>query len=372
MSPVRTLTLLALLAWPTPALFATDATSSPVAEAESAQDRLDQILESGDLGAITSVVVAHRGEVIYERYLDGDASTLRNTRSATKTVASMLVGIAIEQGSLPGAGAKMLDYLDQQPKQNLDARKAEITVEDLMTMSSLLECDDSNQFSRGNEERMYIVEDWLQFFLDLPIKGFPPWADKPADAPYGRAFSYCTAGTFALGQAIAGAVGQPVDDFARQVLFDPLGIESAEWQYSPRGLAQTGGGLGLTSRGLLVLAQLYLDGGVTPAGERIVSQEWVERSTTPKANARPGTDYGYLWWLRDMPVGDDVAPSYAMAGAGGNRVLVVPDLEMVAVVTSENFGRRDAHPITDGLLDEQIVPFVIEARGKVSVRPTRE
>ena len=348
-------------------LLATDTAAEPTtrsaaASAETAEAELDQVLDSGDLGAITSVVVAHRGEVVYERYLEGEASTLRNTRSATKTVASMLVGIAIDQGKLPGVDAKMLDYLEAKPKQNLDPRKSAITLEDLMTMSSLMECDDGNQFSRGNEERMYIVEDWLQLFLDLPIKGFPAWVDKPADAPYGRAFSYCTAGTFALGQAISGAVGQPVDDYARDVLFGPLGIDAAEWQYSPLGQAQTGGGLGLTSRGLLALAQLYLDGGVTPEGERIVSSDWVVQSTTPKANARPGTDYGYLWWLRDVPVGEGTAASYAMAGAGGNRVLVVPDLEMVAVVTSENFGRRDAHPITDGLLDEQVVPLVTEAR----------
>ena len=350
--------------WPFAVVLATNEAASGRPPSAPAEDRLHEILDSGDLGAITSVVVAHGGEVVYERYLDGAAASLRNTRSATKTVASMLAGIAIEDGLLPGVDAKMLDFVDQRPERNLDERKAAVTVEDLMTMSSLLECDDSDQFSRGNEGRMYLIEDWLQFFLDLPIKGFPAWVDKPADAAHGRAFSYCTAGTFALGQIIAGAVGLPVDEYAREVLFEPLGIDDAEWQYSPLGLAQTGGGLGLTSRGLLALAQLYLDGGVAFSGERILSQEWVERSTTPKANARPGTDYGYLWWLRDVPIEDGLAASFAMAGAGGNRVLVVPDLEMVAVVTSENFRRGDAHPITDGLLDDYIVPLVLELRGR--------
>lgn len=343
---------------------ATDA-SAATTPAAPTEERLNQILDSGELGDLTSVLVARGGETVYERYLSGDASTPRNTRSTTKTVVGMLVGIAIEQGKLPGVDAKMLEYLDHQPRRNPDERKSAITVEDLMTMSSLMECDDWNQFSRGNEERMYIVEDWLQFFLDLPIKGFPAWVDKPADAPYGRAVSYCTAGTFVLGQVVAGATGKAVDEYAREVLFTPLGIEVAEWQYSPLGLAQTGGGLGLTTRGLSKLGQLHLDGGVVPAdagaGERIVSREWVERSTTPKANIQPGMDYGYLWWLRDVPVGDGTAASFAMAGSGGNRVMVVPELGAVLVVTSENFRRGDAQQITRRLIDEFLVPLVVEA-----------
>lgn len=311
-------------------------------------------IRGGDFGDITSILVARHGNLAYEEYFAGNPDDLRDTRSVTKTITGMLIGLAIEGGHLSGVDARVLDLLEKQPSRNPDPRKEEITVEDFLTMSSLLECDDWNSFSRGNEERMYIIEDWTQFALDLPIKGFAPWAVKPNDSPFGRSFSYCTAGVFVLGRVLEAATGLTVEDFAREQLFAPLGIRELRWLHSPQGAAQTGGGLRLRSRDLLKFAQLYADGGRS-GGVQVVPESWVESSVTPQVRIEDGVEYGYLWWLTTVPLADHAVAVSFMSGTGGNKVYVVPKLELVAVITTENFRRQDAHDLSDRLMLEYIL-----------------
>jgi CubicO group peptidase (beta-lactamase class C family) len=317
---------------------------------------MERSIRNGDFENTTSVLVAREGKLVYEHYFDTDGpDVLRNTRSATKSITGMLVGIAIDRGFLSGVDAKVMEFFpDKLPVQNGDLRKEKITVEDLLTMSSLLECDDENQFSRGNEERMYLVEDWVRFTLDLPIRGFPDWVPKPADSPFGRNWSYCTAGATTLGPLLERATNQGLPDFARDKLFSPLGITQIEWQFQPLGSAMTGGGLNLRSRDLLKLGQLYLNGG-SWASNQVISADWVARSISPHANAREGTDYGYLLWLQTFKTGGRTFNSFGMYGSGGNKVYVFPKQSLVVVVTTTNFRVRGAGELTDQLLTEYIL-----------------
>jgi CubicO group peptidase (beta-lactamase class C family) len=315
---------------------------------------MDALARSGELKKITSLLVARHGKLVHETYLEGSVDTLRDTRSATKTITGMLAGIAADAGLILGVGAKVLPFFaEKQPVQNPDPRKDAITVEDLLTMSSILECNDWNEFSRGNEERMYPIEDWVRFALDLPVRGFTR-GEEPAKQPYGRDFSYCTAGAVTLGAVVQKAAKKPLDAFADERLFGPLGIARTEWVYSPLGLPMGGGGLRLTSRDLLRLAQLLLNGGAW-GGRRIVSEAWVKETLRSHARIDEKSEYGYLVWLRAFgPKGHEHAAVF-MSGNGGNKVVLVPDLDLVAVLTSTNYGSKGMHEQTDRLLGDYVI-----------------
>ncbi len=233
-------------------------------------------MDLGEYGEITSVVVSRGGSIVTEVYLDGDASVLRNTRSCTKTVLGMLVGIAIDRGVLPGV---------------------DVSVETL-----------------------------------LPDRTASLYPDR--------------AGVVLLGVALERALGEQLSEFARRELFDPIGVGPFDWPRTPLGETSTAGGLLLTPQGLLALGRLYLCGS-----HGLVPETWVFSSTEPHAQIAPETSYGYLWWLREFAG----HRSYYMSGTGGNRVHVVPDLDLVAVITSRNFHRRDAHELSDRLLVEQVL-----------------
>lgn len=354
----RTLLAATLLASALPAS-AQDA-EGPSEPAQSWEDVTERVSNS-DHGRVTSIVVSRKGELLYEHYFDGEPEARRNTRSTTKTVTSLLAGLAIDQGYLPSVEAKALDYIDHAPA-NPDPRKDAITLDALLSMSGPLECNDSNPWSRGNEERMYVIEDWVGFYFDLPIRGFPAWQTKPQDSPYGRAFSYCTAGTVALGAVVENAVGEPLEDYAQRAAFDPLGITAPEWQFSPLGLAMGGGGLGLTSRDLEKIGRLYAQGGVFE-GERVLSAAWVAASLSPKADVpdQEGVEYGYLWWLRDYSAGERAYSAAQMSGNGGNKVIVIPELELVAVITKTDFNRGGAHAQAEGLFEQHLLPLALSS-----------
>ena len=332
--------------------------AEPPATVRTALQVVDARIRAGEFKAITSVLIAQDGQLIHESYFDADGSeALRNTRSVTKTVASLLTGLALADGKLASVQSPVLPWLPAQQRWARDEpRKARTTVQDLLTMSGPLECDDWNAWSRGNEERMYLVDDWLGFFWQLPVRGFPAWTPKPADSPYGRAFSYCTAGVTTLGVALQAAVNEPLSAYAQRRLFAPLGIDKLQWQSLPDGRhVQAGGGLALRSLDLLKLGQLALDEGRWQ-GSQVVPAAWLAESFTPQARMPDGIDYGYLWWLHTFAVGEQRIGTRAMNGAGGNTVQVVPSLRAVVVITSTNFQVQGGARLTLQLLQQHLLP----------------
>jgi CubicO group peptidase (beta-lactamase class C family) len=341
-------------AWP-------KATPADAGLSEAKLHSLSTAVRSAEFKKIGSILVARHGKLVFEDYVEGDESTLRDTRSATKSITSILVGLALQGKKLSGVDAKVLALLPDRAKrlQNPDPRKGQITIEDFLTMSSPLECDDWNDASRGNEERMYLVEDWAQFILDLPIRGRMRVGEQVEPPTYGRNFSYCTGGVFVLSEILEKVTGTRTDRYAQQKLFEPLGITNVQWVFSPLNIPQTGGGLRMTSRDLLKIAQLYVDGGRWQ-GHQLVDEAWVHSSTRPHACIDETTEYGYLWWLKSFQSEGKTYPAFFMSGNGGNKVVVVPQLDLAAVITSTNYGTQGMHQQTEKILTDYVLAAVEE------------
>lgn len=333
-----------------------------LATAGIAADKLQQ-LDSAIIAKqflnVTSILISRHGKLVYEKYYNGfNDFSQHDTRSVTKTITGMLIGIAIDKKFVASEKTNATKYFaDKKPFQNPDKRKDKITIEDLLTMSSCLECDDDNQFSRGNEERMYLIEDYFKFALDLPVKGVAPFGTKAQDQLYGRSWNYCTAGVVLLGGILERATGMKVEMFAKKYLFDPLEISKPQWQFTPMGTPMTGGGLRIKSRDFIKLAQLYINKGKWN-DKQLISAEWVNISTMPHANARDNVDYGYLWWLQKFGAENNAHAAFYMTGSGGSKIAVFPDLDLIAVITANWYGTGKAHAQSEKILSEFIIPAV--------------
>lgn len=322
---------------------------------EGDAQRLTDIIMADTYGRVSSLWIEQNGQVIYEHYFDEtDANTLHNTRSAGKSVTSALVGAAIDDGLIESVDAKAATFFDDlRPFANTDHRKEEITLRDLLTMSGPLECDDWNSFSRGNEERMYLVEDWSAFYWNLPIKNRPSWEIPDDDGGFGRTFTYCTAGVQLLGEIVERAAGESAPRYAARRLFAPLGVTNLKWNYASSGKAHLGGGLELTTAGWARLARLYVERG-RAGTEQVISEAWIESSLADHVRIDEETNYGFLWWRYRYEVDGTSYTANAMSGSGGNRVYALPEFGVVVVITKSDFRDRAAHEKTDQLFTDEI------------------
>ena len=312
-------------------------------------------------GGATSVWIESNGEVLVEAYFRGaDADAHHNMRSVGKTVTGMLFGAAVADGHVDGAEVLAADWFEElQPFQNPDPRKDGISVRDLLTMSSGLECDDWNSFSRGNEERMYLVEDWSAFFWKLPIKNRPSWEIPEDDGGFDRLFAYCTAGVQLVGELVERATGKTAEQYAASRLFGPLGVGDPKWNYGSNGKAHLGGGLELTTAGWAAVARLYLNDGKA-SGEQVIPTSWVEESLTDYVKIDDNTNYGYLWWRPRYEVNGTTYTANMMTGTGGNRIYMLPEFGVVVVLTKNAFRDREAHPKSDKFFLEEVVSRLVE------------
>ena len=314
-------------------------------------DPLASAIEREAFREITSVVVAEDGEITYERYFgETSATRLHDTRSATKTLVAMAVGAAIADGKLDGVDAPVWPmFTDEAPYRFDSAAKRAITVRDLLTMSSALDCNDNVWETPGNEEHMYPARRWLFFVLDLPTE-----TDYARDARGFGPFRYCTAGSFLLGQVVERAVGERVDRYIERRLLTPLGAGSVSWPNSPSGEIQTGGGTRLTSRALLAVGELLRNGG-RHGTDRLLPAAWVDEMLTPHVRANERQQYGYQIWHETFACGDGTVSGWYLSGNGGNKIVVVDELDVTAVITATLYGTRGMHEQTAQLFEQYVL-----------------
>lgn len=304
---------------------------------------------------IDSVTVVRHGRVVLDssfgRFASGKlgepyaSGRLHELQSATKSVTSMLLAIALQEKAATDITVKTrvlrLAAARHFVPKHSDARKQAMTIEDLLTMQSGLAWRESGYAytpGSGNDlMTMLKTKNWTNYVIDRPM------ATQP-----GTKFVYNSGAAHLVSGVISILSGRPAAVLAAKRLFAPLGIRHYKWLTAPEGINAGGFGLQLQPRDLAKLAFLYLHHG-SWNGRQIVPAAWVEHSTTDLV-AGPRYDYGYLWWL-------DRADGYAyMAGLYGQLAVVDPGKDIVAVITAHFPGTVDGNSVNRRLLETYILP----------------
>ena len=300
--------------------------------------------------AIHSVLVVRGGALAFERYFQGDdevpgwfvrrrpqrvsfdAGTLHDVKSVSKSVASLAVGIAIDQGFIRSVDAPVFSFFPDLADLR-SPEKDRIKLSDVLQMSmglAWVEATPATGDLDNDETRMRLSGDPCRYVLGRPVT-----------APAGRAFFYNTGALALVAAIIRRTTGRPLDEFAQAVLFEKLGIAGATWD-RVRGETDAGGGLRLRPRDMAKIGQLVLAQGRWN-GRQVVSNAWVAASTASGIKASDGMSYGYLWWTGQTRLAGRAIGWVGALGRGGQSIRIVPELDLVVVVTAGYYQDDSQH-----------------------------
>jgi len=296
----------------------------------------------GHLPNVHSVLIIKDGKLVFEEYFyEYDVNTLQQIRSATKSFISALVGIAIDKGMIKSKDEPVLSFFPEFSVNNLTDDKKKITIENMLNNQSGLDCNDHDGKSPGNEVKMYPTANWVKFILDLPM------IDKP-----GHEARYCSGNVMTLASIVERASRQPLYEFAKKNLFDPLQAAGYKWNFKPDSSEMnTFGQLYIKPRDMAKFGLLFLNNGKCGSRE-VISENWVKESLVPHTSIE-NTPYGYLWWHPWLMVNGSRQDATAAKGNGGQRIYLRPDLNMVVVITGGNYNSESS---ADQLLVRYILP----------------
>lgn len=287
------------------------------------------------------VVMIRRGKLVFERYFEGEderygrplgrvahgPERLHDLRSISKSVLSLLFGVAVDRGWFGDLDRPILDFFPEYQ----DLRPwpvAGVTLRHALTMSAGLQWNEYLPYSNpeNSERRMIEAPDRARFVLEQPIA-----------RPPGITYNYNGGLTELLATVLTRRAGRPLQDFAREVLFGPLGISDVEWITYADGAPSAVSGLRLRPRDLARIGWMALKGGIW-RDQRLISQRWIEELTAPHMNGEGLFFYGYQWWLGRSLVKRQEIRWISAVGWGGQRMFLVPSLDLVVVVTAGLYG----------------------------------
>ena len=318
---------------------------------------VDQIRQ-GKYREVHSLLIYKSGKLIVEEYFPGhdykwdapayfgewinwDSHHMHHLQSVTKSITSTCIGIAIDKGYIQNINQSIFDYLPEH-QQYKTGGKENITIEYLVTMTSGLQWDEWHASLSSAENDIIGVffseKDPVSFILQRPLIHEP-----------GTTFTYSGGGMILLGEIIRNATGMDINEFSGKYLFEPLGIDSYDWwnQFS-NGVYESAGCLRMTPRSMAKIGVTFLNQG-TWDGKRIIAENWENKSAVPYNNNKkiriPGEDlgntgYGYTWWTKEFMNSGRKINMYWGNGWGGQKIVVIPDLDAVIVLTGGTFTSR--------------------------------
>jgi CubicO group peptidase (beta-lactamase class C family) len=309
---------------------------------KSLLNEMTQKVIDGKYPNVHSILIIKDGKLVFEEYFyEYDKDKLHELRSATKSLVSALTGIAIDKGFIKSKNEKVLACFPEYLIENNSDNKKKITIENLLTNQSGLDCDVSNPNSVGNETTMNNTDDWVKFTLNLPM----------SDSAGGKGM-YCSGNPITLGRIIEKTTKQTLPEFAKNNLFNPLGIKNFIWNFKPdKSSVETFCQVYLTSRDMAKFGLLYLNKG-NWNNQQIISKEWVEQSLK-KHSVVQGVDYGYLWWNKYLEADGVKYYSFGAQGNGGQKIYIWQEQNMVTVVTGGNYNSQSP---SDELIKKYILP----------------
>ena len=325
--------------------------------------RITEELAEPDRRNVHAVLVVRHGKLVFEAYAAGedenwgeplgdvphDAATKHDMMSVSKSVVSLLFGIAIERKLIAGTDIPVLPFFSEYAVKTPKWDK--ILLRHLLTMTPGIDWnEDTAWMDPYNTGRaMFEAADPYPYILGREVLYEP-------DAKW----QYNTGATELLGAVLKKATGKPLDQFAKEALFDPLHIEDFEWSSMINGEPAAFGGLRLRPRDTAKIGQLVLNGG-TWHGRRIVPEDWVKQSTKPRFDTSwGGIQYGYQWWLGTSPFGAGRTVDWIAAiGIGGQRIFIVPTLDLVVVTNAGLYADGGGESaIVQSIFDYRVLPAV--------------